>query len=124
MSWIRSRRLPLFERIPVRWRIAITTAGLTLLILVCFALVLGQVVGNRIRSDFREELRSAARSLAAETRIYTATTGQTVVDSPRIHDFAAADKALIRIYDAYGHSAGRHQPEMPTWERRARASTT
>lgn len=104
MSWIRSRRLPLFERIPVRWRIAVTTAGLTFLILVCFALVLGQVVGNRIRSDFREELRSAARSLAAETRIYTATTGQTVVDSPRIHDFAAADKALIRIYDAYGHS--------------------
>ena len=63
MSWIRSRKLPLFERIPVRWRIAITTAGLTLLILVCFALVLGNVVGNRIRSDFREELRSAARSL-------------------------------------------------------------
>ena len=47
-------RLPLFERIPVRWRIAITTAGLTLLILVVFALVLGQVVGNRIRSDFRD----------------------------------------------------------------------
>jgi len=69
VSWIRSRKLPLFERIPVRWRIAVTTAGLTLLILVCFALVLGQVVGNRIRGDFREELRSAARSLAAETRV-------------------------------------------------------
>ena len=68
VSWIRSRKLPLFERIPVRWRIAITTAGLTLLILVCFALVLGNVVGNRIRSDFREELRGAARSLAAETK--------------------------------------------------------
>jgi hypothetical protein len=51
VNWVRSRRLPLFERIPVRWRIAITTAGLTLLILVCFALVLGQVVGNRIRGD-------------------------------------------------------------------------
>ncbi len=104
MKWARGRRLPLFERIPVRWRIAITTAGLTLLILVCFALVLGQVVGNRIRGDFREELHSAARSLAAETKIYTAPTGQQVVDSPRIQDFAAADKALIRIYDVYGHS--------------------
>ena len=71
VKWIRRTRLPLFERIPVRWRIAITTAGLTLLILVCFALVLGQVVGNRIRSDFREELRSAARSLAAETSVST-----------------------------------------------------
>jgi len=104
VSWIRNRKLPLFERIPVRWRIAVTTAGLTLLILVCFALVLGQVVGNRIRSDFQDELRNAATSLAAETKIYTAPSGQVVVDSPRIHDFAAADKALIRIYDAFGHS--------------------
>ncbi len=57
MKWANPRRLPLFERIPVRWRIAFTTAGLTLLILVCFALVLGHVVGNRIRRDFREELQ-------------------------------------------------------------------
>ena len=70
MKWaVAAKRLPLFERIPVRWRIAITTAGLTLLILVVFALVVGQVVGNRIRSDFRDELRSAGRSLAAETRV-------------------------------------------------------
>jgi signal transduction histidine kinase len=102
VKWANPRRLPLFERIPVRWRIAITTAGLTLLILVIFALVLGQVVGNRIRNDFRSELRNAATSLADETKIYTSN-GQAVVDSPRIKDFAAADKAVIRIYDAYGH---------------------
>jgi two-component system, OmpR family, sensor kinase len=108
VKWANPRRLPLFERIPVRWRIAITTAGLTLLILVIFALVLGQVVGNRIRSDFRSELRNAAASLADETKIYTAASGQEVVDSPRIQDFAAADKAVIRIYDAYGH------PLIPT----------
>jgi two-component system OmpR family sensor kinase len=103
VKWANPRRLPLFERIPVRWRIAITTAGLTFLILVVFALVLGQVVGNRIRSDFRSELRNAATSLADETKIYTSASGQAVVDSPRIKDFAAADKAVIRIYDAYGH---------------------
>ena len=60
MSWIRNAKLPLFERIPVRWRIAITTAGLTLLILVGFALVLGQVVGNRIRNDFPGTMPSAS----------------------------------------------------------------
>ena len=66
VKWAQPWRLPLFERIPVRWRIAITTAGLTLLILVVFALVLGQVVGNRIRSDFRDgATQRAARSLAA-----------------------------------------------------------
>ena len=40
----------------MRWRIAITTAGLTLLILVGFALVLGNLVGDRIRDDFEDEL--------------------------------------------------------------------
>jgi two-component system OmpR family sensor kinase len=103
VTWIQRRRLPLFERIPVRWRIAITTAGLTLLILVCFALVLGQVVGNRIRGDFREELRSAARSLGAETRVSTDAVLGTVVDHPNLRAFALPEDAQIRILDQYGH---------------------
>jgi two-component system OmpR family sensor kinase len=102
VSWIRSRRLPLFERIPVRWRIAITTAGLTLLILVCFALVLGQVVGNRIRSDFREELHSAARSLAAETRVSTDPVLGPVVSSPNLRAFALPEDAIITVLDQNG----------------------
>jgi signal transduction histidine kinase len=102
VKWIRGRRLPLFERIPVRWRIAITTAGLTFLILVCFALVLGQVVGNRIRNDFREELRSAASSLGAETRVFSDPVSGTVVDSPNLRAFALPEDAQIKILDQYG----------------------
>jgi two-component system OmpR family sensor kinase len=103
VSWIRTPKLPLFERIPVRWRIAITTAGLTLVILVCFALVLGQVVGNRIRSDFREELRSAARSLAAETRVSNDAVLGEVVSSPPLRAFALPEDAQIKVLDAQGH---------------------
>jgi signal transduction histidine kinase len=102
VKWIRGRRLPLFERIPVRWRIAITTAGLTLLILVCFALVLGQVVGNRIRNDFREELNSAARSLAAETRVSTDPVVGVVTKTPDLRSFALPEDAQIKILDQYG----------------------
>ncbi len=102
MTWIRNRKLPFFERIPVRWRIAITTAGLTLLILVCFALVLGNVVGNRIRSDFREELRSAARSLAAETSVHLDSVAGFVVDSPPLKAFALPEDAQIKVLDQYG----------------------
>jgi len=103
VSWIRSPKLPLFERIPVRWRIAITTAGLTLLILVCFALVLGQVVGNRIRSDFREELRSAARSLGAETSVSTDPVyGVIVSRAPNLRAFALPEDAQIKVLDQYG----------------------
>jgi two-component system OmpR family sensor kinase len=105
VNWIRSRKLPLFDRIPVRWRIAITTAGLTLLILVCFALVLGQVVGNRIKSDFRDELRSAANSLAAETRVSTSLVdGPIVTRNPDLQAFALPEDAQIRILDQFGHT--------------------
>ena len=112
MRRIARTRLPLFERIPVRWRIAITTAGLTLLILVCFALVLGNVVGDRIRNDFREELRSAARSLAAETRVSTDPVLGSVVDSPHLRDFALPEDAVITVLDQYGHPLAATNPNI------------
>jgi two-component system, OmpR family, sensor kinase len=103
VKWVARRRLPLFERIPVRWRIAVTTAGLTFLILVVFALVLGQVVGHRIRSDFREELRSAASSLAAETRVSNDPVYGTIVrTSPDLKAFALPEDAQIKVLDQYG----------------------
>jgi two-component system OmpR family sensor kinase len=103
VKWANPRRLPLFERIPVRWRIAITTAGLTLLILVIFALVLGQVVGNRIRSDFRAELRSAASALAAETEVnQDSIYGTFVQKSPDLRAFALPEDAQIKVLDQFG----------------------
>jgi two-component system, OmpR family, sensor kinase len=104
VKWANPRRLPLFERIPVRWRIAVTTAGLTLLILVIFALVLGQVVGNRIRSDFRAELRSAANALAAETRVDEASgIGVFIRRSPDLRAFALPEDAQIKVLDQFGN---------------------
>jgi signal transduction histidine kinase len=110
VKWANPRRLPLFERIPVRWRIAITTAGLTLLILVIFALVLGQVVGNRIRSDFRVELRSAARSLAAETRVSSDALSGLVVSSPPLKAFALPEDAQIKVLDQGGQPLAATNP--------------
>jgi two-component system, OmpR family, sensor kinase len=103
VSWVpRPRRPALFDRIPVRWRIAITTAGLTLIILVCFALVLGNVVGNRIRSDFREELRNAARTLAAETRVSADPISGVEADTPNLSAFALPEDAQIKVLDQTG----------------------
>jgi two-component system, OmpR family, sensor kinase len=104
VKWANPRRLPLFERIPVRWRIAITTAGLTFLILVIFALVLGQVVGNRIRGDFRDELLSATRSLAAETRIeIDPIHGPVITRSPDVRAYATPEDATIKVFDSRGN---------------------
>jgi signal transduction histidine kinase len=95
--------MALIERIPVRWRIAITTAGLTFLILLAFAFVLGNLVGDRIRDDFDEELRSAAGTLAEETRIGIDPQSEVpVIQGPRLSDSAMADHAVIRIVDQFG----------------------
>jgi two-component system, OmpR family, sensor kinase len=113
VKWaVARKRLPLFERIPVRWRIALTTAGLTFLILVVFALVLGQVVGNRIRSDFRDELRSAASSLAAETRVSNDAVLGAVVSSPPLRAFALPEDAQIKVLDQYGRALAGTNPAI------------
>jgi two-component system, OmpR family, sensor kinase len=96
-------RLGPLQRIPVRWRIALSTAGLTLLILIGFALVLGNVVGDRIRGDFDEELENAANALAAETRVANdPVLGRPVISSPRLDDFAMAEDAVIQVVDGSG----------------------
>jgi two-component system OmpR family sensor kinase len=97
------RRLPLIERIPVRWRIAVTCAGLTLLILVAFAAVLGNVVGHRIRSDFDHQLHNAAGALAAETQVtINPILGQPVIRGPQLDDSAMAEGAVIRVVSPDG----------------------
>lgn len=52
------------RRWPVRWRLAAVSAGLTLIILLIFAAVIGSLTSDRIRSDFREDVRSAATDFA------------------------------------------------------------
>jgi signal transduction histidine kinase len=105
------RPLALIERIPVRWRIAVTTAGLTLAILVVFALVLGNVVGDRIHGDFEDELRGAAGTLAAETEVAVEPdSGQPVISSPSLPDSAMAEHAVIRIVDQFGRPMASSDP--------------
>jgi two-component system, OmpR family, sensor kinase len=111
VKWANPRRLPFFERIPVRWRISITTAGLTLLILVIFAVVLGQVVGNRIRSDFRSELRSAGSALAAETRVASdPISGVFIRRRPDLRAFALPEDAVITVLDQAGQPLAATDP--------------
>jgi two-component system, OmpR family, sensor kinase len=93
-----------FQRIPVRWRIAAICAALTFLILVCFALVLGNLVGNRIRSDHEDELKGAASALAAETHIRANPLGGSPISiTPDLLDTALADGAVIHVVDQDGH---------------------
>ncbi|MGI8594466.1 MAG: sensor histidine kinase [Solirubrobacteraceae bacterium] len=58
-------RLPrLLDRLPIRWRLALTSALLTLTILLAFALLVGTLTTRRIRSDFDDDVRATADRVA------------------------------------------------------------
>ncbi len=51
----------------MRWRIAGVSAGLTLVILLGFALIVGKLASDRLKNDFEEDLQSAANSIATQS---------------------------------------------------------
>ena len=87
---------------PVRWRIAATSAGLTLAILLLFGIVIGKVATERIRSDFNREVSGAAQTLAAELRIVDTPTGALLIEGPGLNDFARPNDAMVRVFNAAG----------------------
>jgi two-component system, OmpR family, sensor kinase len=95
------RRLAWPERIPVRWRIAATCAGLTFLILIIFAGVLGNLVGDRVRDDFNDELRAGAGALAGEFRVGMDPSLGPVVSGPNPSDTAMGE-SVIQVVDESG----------------------
>jgi signal transduction histidine kinase len=83
------------DRIPIRWRLALTSAGLTFVILACFAVAVGQLTASRIRSDFNNEMAAAAGDLADRMQV------KLINGDPRIFPtldlFAAPNHAVIRV---------------------------
>ncbi|MDX6601818.1 MAG: two-component system, OmpR family, sensor kinase [Solirubrobacterales bacterium] len=87
---------------PVRWRLAAVSAGLTLVILLVFGAVIGQVATSRIRDDFNREVSGAAQSLAGEIRIVS-TPVSTFFRGPNLDDFVRPDGASARVFDVNGN---------------------
>jgi two-component system, OmpR family, sensor kinase len=91
-------------RWPVRWRLAAVSAGLTLVILLAFGAVIGQVTSSRVRDDFNREVRGAAQTLAREFRIvYTPLGRLSIKQGPRLDDFVRPDEASARVFDLSGN---------------------
>ncbi len=86
---------------PVRWRLAGVSAGLTLVILLVFGAVIGQVATSRIRDDFNRQVSGAAQTLAAESHIFsTALTRSSRV--PDLDVFVRPDGASARVFSVEG----------------------
>jgi two-component system, OmpR family, sensor kinase len=88
------------RRWPVRWRIAAVSSGLTLVILVCFAFVIGRLVTDRIRDDFRNEVSSVAAQVRANLGLHRpANEG---ISRPDLVAAAISGDAAIRLVDPAG----------------------
>jgi signal transduction histidine kinase len=107
---------------PVRWRLAAVSAGLTLVILLVFGAVIGQVATSRIRDDFNRQVSSAAQTLAAESRIYT-TLFATHFNGPKLDDFVRPDGASARVFDVEGNLIKESTRAEPLGEPQAGLST-
>ncbi len=91
----------LLSQLPVRWRLGLASAILTLAILVAFAFVVGRLTTDRIRDDFNDELKSAAHAVAGELTV--GISGGHVVVAGTPEQFAVANDAVIRIVDQSGN---------------------
>ncbi len=85
---------------PVRWRLALASAGLTLAILVIFGGVIGHFAGQRIHDDFNRELKGAVRTLAGELRISEQPTGSYLTQGPHLEDYVLPNDATVWIFDS------------------------
>ncbi|HEX7297814.1 MAG TPA: HAMP domain-containing sensor histidine kinase [Solirubrobacteraceae bacterium] len=86
------------ERLPIRWRLALTSAGLTLVILTAFAVAVGQLTASRVRSDFQNEIAAAVDNLSDRVFIVCdAVNGKCAPGGPNLRDVSAAGDATIRI---------------------------
>src|SRR5436190_2122602 len=99
------------RRWPVRWRLAIVSAALTFVILVVFAVVVGRLATNRIRSDFDDDLRGTASTVAEETHVVSPNpfSDSRIISPPNVSKMALAPNSALRIVDAQGNAVPRGQ---------------
>ncbi len=89
---------------PVRWRLALVSSGLTLVILLLFGGLIGKIATERIRDDFNGEVNSAAQILAGQIQVVYPPFGKPEArEGPQLNAFVLPDDASARIYDVEEH---------------------
>lgn len=108
------RATRVLQRVPVRWRLASVSATMTLLILLAFAIFVGQLTAGKMRQDFAVRLDVAAANLQDQLRVRQRFGGGVSISGPDLDDYAAADHAVIRVVDSDGTVLGstRNAPSL------------
>jgi two-component system OmpR family sensor kinase len=111
------------ERLPVRWRLALASAGLTFAILLLFAIVIGIFTSRQVRSSFDDDLKLTAVSLTERIHPSNTLTGlHFEFDGDAVVRSAAAGDAAIRIVTEDGGMIER-SPNAPDLGRPSRDVT-
>jgi signal transduction histidine kinase len=101
-----SRKLPpvlsRFTRLPIRWRLAVTSAVLTFLILAAFAIVVGAFTSRQVHEHFDDDLRATIGDLQTRVRFQEVGNGNFQLLGGDAIAQAAAGGAALRIVAADG----------------------
>jgi two-component system OmpR family sensor kinase len=95
---------------PVRWRLAAVSAALTLIILLGFAAVVGQLTTNKLESDFRDDLRENASQFAFD--IQTVRESGSNVIPPGLNNAMSADELVAIVNQAGEGPASQPTPDL------------
>ena len=99
---------------PVRWQLAVASAGLTLAILLVFGGAIGQIATERIRDDFNSEVRSAAKVLASEYEVvYPPFSRPEAVKGLQLNSFVLPNDASAKIFDVNGDVLRQNEGAVP-----------
>ena len=90
-----------FSRLPIRWRLGVTSAVLTFLILAAFAAVVGAFTARQVREHFDDDLRATMSDLQTRVRLQQFQGGLHWVGGDAILQ-AAAGGAALRVVAADG----------------------
>jgi signal transduction histidine kinase len=90
-----------FTRLPIRWRLALTSASLTFGILAAFALVVGAFTSRQVHDHFDDDLRATIGDLQTRVRPQLFPDGLKLVGRDAVKQAAAGD-SVVRIVAADG----------------------
>ena len=90
-------------RLPIRWRLAVTSAALTFVILLLIAGLAGFLTARQIRASFDDDLRATAGDLQSRVRVVEDFAGRLKLLTPQdtIRSAGAGD-AVLRVLDSRG----------------------
>ncbi len=86
-----------FDRLPIRVRLAAASTALTFVILLGFAVTVGELTVKRIRADFDHQVAAAATDLRDNLVITLGPDGHVTRADPNLAAYAAHEHAAIRV---------------------------